>query len=345
MYLSGPPLHVITLALADRFRRALGPERGPAFPISFSAGIDRKNFANMVACGFVPVTTCTDLLKTGGYGRLPAYLHVLEKALGAVGARTIDQYCLAAQEQQAAAAGDAARAGWLNTPIITGQTRTDPRYDQAHNHLAPKRIGSHLLLFDCITCNKCVPVCPNDANFLYATEPVDIRYHDVEVAVDGSLARCPEPHHFVLERSEQIANYADFCNHCGNCDTFCPEWDGPYLMKPSFFGSRRSFDSGAPHDGFLLQGLPGNFTLWGRIDQQLYRLDELAVEDHFRYYDGTVTLTIEQGQAVGVTGRLPSAPHRVDMGRYHALAALLAGITGPGRVTQVNTRLLAANSD
>ena len=77
MYLSGPPLHVITLALTDVFRQAIGPE----MPISYSAGVDRKNFPNMVACGFMPVTTCTDLLKTGGYGRLPPYLEDLAKAM------------------------------------------------------------------------------------------------------------------------------------------------------------------------------------------------------------------------------------------------------------------------
>ena len=61
MYLSGAPLHVITLTLAGEFRKAVGA----AFPISFSAGVDRKNFANLVACGIVPVTTCTDLLEDG----------------------------------------------------------------------------------------------------------------------------------------------------------------------------------------------------------------------------------------------------------------------------------------
>src|SRR4029079_19649879 len=51
MYLSGVPLHVITLTLAHEFRKAVGAK----FPISFSAGVDRKNFANVVACGIVPV--------------------------------------------------------------------------------------------------------------------------------------------------------------------------------------------------------------------------------------------------------------------------------------------------
>src|SRR5207237_7181145 len=38
-YLSGAPLHVITLTLADEFRRAIGPE----MPFTFSAGVDRQN--------------------------------------------------------------------------------------------------------------------------------------------------------------------------------------------------------------------------------------------------------------------------------------------------------------
>ncbi|MDP6944000.1 MAG: glutamate synthase, partial [Myxococcota bacterium] len=70
MYLSGPPLHVLAVELVRRFRETFGDR----FPISFSAGIDRKNFADAVAIGLVPVTTCSDLLKPGGYGRGEIYL-------------------------------------------------------------------------------------------------------------------------------------------------------------------------------------------------------------------------------------------------------------------------------
>ncbi len=336
MYLSGPPLHVITLALANRFRQEMGPE----MPISFSAGVDRKNFANMVACGFVPVTTCTDLLKTGGYGRLPPYLHELEKGMNAMVAETIDEFRLAARGQSAASGGDPVLAGLLNTPIIAEETRDDDRYYQARNQLVPKRINSRLLLFDCITCNKCVPVCPNDANFLYETPQVDLQYRDMEVAPEGTIAERGEPLPFRLERAEQIANFADFCNHCGNCDTFCPEWDGPYLMKPSFFGSRRSFDEGAPHDGFLLEGEPGSLSLLGRIEQQTCRMDELSEPGCFRYHDGTVTIVVEHGKVMELENGPPQRAHRIDMGRFHAMAALLAGIINPSRVQQVNTRLL-----
>ena len=41
---------------------------------------------------------------------------------------------------------------------------------------------------------------------------------------------------FEIKEIMQIACYADFCNECGNCDTFCPEYGGPYIKKPTFFG-------------------------------------------------------------------------------------------------------------
>jgi putative selenate reductase len=341
MYLSGPPLHVIALTLTDAFRQAVGPE----MPISFSAGVDRKNFPIMVACGFVPVTTCTDLLKTGGYGRLPAYLEDLATAMRAVGAATIDDFVLNGRGQREAAGGDVRRAGWLNTSIITAETIADERYTAAKNRVVPRRISSHLVLFDCITCDKCVPVCPNDANFLYDTPPVDLDYHDVEVAPDGTITECGDERHFVIERQEQIANFADFCNHCGNCDTFCPEWDGPYLKKPSFFGSRASFEAAAAHDGFLLERESGSFTLHGRIEGKPCRLETCSTDGRYVYDDGSVTLHVEDGKVSGLAANSarPAAPHRVDMGRFHTLAALLAGITSGTRVHQVNTRLLASS--
>ena len=62
--------------------------------MTFSAGVDRFNFANMVACGFRPVTTCTDLLRPGGYGRLPPYLAALQHDMKRIAATTIDEYIL-----------------------------------------------------------------------------------------------------------------------------------------------------------------------------------------------------------------------------------------------------------
>jgi putative selenate reductase len=92
MYVSGPPLHVISMNLMQRFREDLGFE----FPVSFSAGIDVKNFPAAVACGMVPVTTCTDLLRQGGFGRLPGYLKALSREMEKSGVTSREAYVLSA---------------------------------------------------------------------------------------------------------------------------------------------------------------------------------------------------------------------------------------------------------
>src|SRR5262249_9938962 len=90
MYLSGPPLQLPAMPWVERWRAAFG---GP-LPLSFSGGIDQHNVADAVACDFVPVTTCTDLLRPGGYGRLGKYLENIEEATVACGARDRDELIL-----------------------------------------------------------------------------------------------------------------------------------------------------------------------------------------------------------------------------------------------------------
>jgi len=102
MYVSGPPLHVISMTLMQRFREDLGFD----FPVSFSAGIDVKNFPAAVACGMVPVTTCTDLLKQGGFGRLPGYLKALAREMRTTGVTSREAYVLAARNHGADAVAD-----------------------------------------------------------------------------------------------------------------------------------------------------------------------------------------------------------------------------------------------
>jgi len=106
MYLSGQPLHVIAMNLMQRFREDLGFE----FPVSFSAGIDCKNFPAAVACGMVPVTTCTDLLRQGGYGRLPRYLSNLADEMGRCGVASLEAYVLTAHGHGAEAVAEALRS-------------------------------------------------------------------------------------------------------------------------------------------------------------------------------------------------------------------------------------------
>lgn len=318
IYLSGQPLHVLALHLVALWRERFGAE----VPISFSAGADARNFPGLVSLGLVPVSTCTDLLRPGGYGRLSAYMGNLDARMKAVGARNVPDYVLKAggngttalerafgevearRESTAtawpAAASLTARAAtarlmgelcgplgaldigttfergvrglrdemrpWtessgvreyvrdvesvrlrardiaaiLNTEAVVAAATADPRYACDRNREAPRRIDSHLTLFDCLTCDKCIGVCPNDANFSFPLAPVETSF--VTLTVRSGRVVEGTPVAFRTHRKRQIANFADACNDCGNCDTYCPETGGPYIEKPRFFGSRTNWE-------------------------------------------------------------------------------------------------------
>jgi putative selenate reductase len=302
IYLSGAPLHVLAVNLVGRFRQELGD----TVPVSFSAGIDRFNFPDAVALGLLPITVCTDLLRTGGYGRLPAYYRELERRMAVVGAATPDDFvirafgqgeaalaglgfaagdpalarCRAALEQGGdlkAAAGTDLYARWVsgarlrNTEDYVPRATADPRYAEPRNRTPPNKIGRHLVLFDCISCDKCVPVCPNDANFTFRPTEREFSIVKIRPAADGWEWRREGT--VTLREDHQIGTFADFCNECGNCDVFCPEDGGPYLVKPRFFGSEAVFRESRTLDGFYVEQHPGGDRILGRAAGVEYSLE------------------------------------------------------------------------
>lgn len=204
-YLSGPPLHVLAIELGHRFRERFGD----ALPISFSAGVDRKNAADTVACGFAPVTSCSDLLQPGGYGRMHSHLVELEGRMTALGvsdtATFIQRWRAPKTGQRANAASAGAGPASTNIAAYARAVVDDPRYGAAQQR-PPRKVERTLGRFDCLSCDKCIPVCPNLAIF-----NVELERHGV-----------PAP---------QIAILADACNDCGNCAAFCPEHGAPNLAK------------------------------------------------------------------------------------------------------------------
>ena len=303
MYLSGPPLHVLAVQLVDRFRRTFGDR----FPVSFSAGIDRGNFADAVAIGLCPVTVCSDLLRPGGYGRAQFYFRDLYQRMDACGATDVDELILRAFGHGAEALDRAAKAlraddetvrvakaalahsrpsavtppslyeRWiseakvLNTRTYAARLLEDPRYTKAGNSKTPPKVGSRLELFNCITCDKCVPVCPNDANFTYVLPKTTVPV--VKMSRTDGRWQAREAAPLVFDKKHQIGNFADFCNECGNCDVFCPEDGGPYVLKPRFFGSEAEWARWTSHDGFHLSRTAGRDTVLGRFDGRGFRLE------------------------------------------------------------------------
>lgn len=380
MYLSGQPLHVLSTQLLAKLRRALPivDDGAPPLAYSFSAGIDQHNFPGAVAADLCPVTTCTDLLRPGGYARLPKYLENLAGAMRKLGCNDLESYTLEAHGQapaaleqvRALAVTEAQRRGlalpadlqdklqnaasrrgspqqrlaqaglpnswaellaplWLheagtrNAERLAESALKDPRYAQAKNDKVPKKIGSQLALFDCVNCDKCVPVCPNDANFSYQVQPVSAeapRWH-----FDGHAVREEAAPRVEISAEHQLATYVDFCNGCGNCDVFCPEDGGPYVMKPHWFGTAASL-SAEPHlDGFYLEAPR---VIAGRVRGRPVHLEALA--EGWRYRDEVIEvearLTDGRVQHLGHRYLGPVIPHQVESGLLVVLATLLQGI-------------------
>ena len=174
-------------------------------------------------------------------------------------------------------------------------------------------MGTHLKLFDCLTCDKCLPVCPNAANFT-VTLPLDEIPIERLLRADGGWVR-DVLGSLPVTRKHQIANYADFCNECGNCDVFCPEHGGPYRLKPRFFGSVDSWKAEPLLDGFFLEDRE---TLHGRFDGKEFRLGSRA--EGVEYSGAGFRLTFRPADiAASAEG---TSEGSVDLTYYHIMDCL-----------------------
>ena len=357
MYLSGPPLHVLATNLVDRFRDRFGDH----YPISFSAGIDRKNFADAVAIGLTPITSCSDLLKAGGYSRATTYFRELDSRMDRLGVNTISDYIIKAYDnaEQALsecgkdvedskidecrkaldegtslleAAGEDLYGRWLsqckllNTQTYAENATLDQRYALVKNSKPPTKVGSMLELFDCLTCDKCIPVCPNDANFMLSIPPEQVPVKTLTFQ-DGNWS-VEESGKLVLEKKHQIANFADFCNECGNCDIFCPEDGGPYVLKPRFFGSRESFREFSNHDGFFIERNNGGDTVLARFSQDEYESTLMNGEVQFSGPGFNIRFSADDPEKT-VSGEAETS---VDLTRYEIMEKIRWGILESGHV-------------
>lgn len=222
----------------------------------------------------MPVTTCTDLLRKGGYGRLSSYFVNLEGRMREAGARSIPDLIArtAAVREMGAApfSGNVPEKGAAPiSPVLRNARRLlelaveDPRYRAEANRKPPRKLGTHLWLWDCLSCSKCIPVCPNDAIFEIDVEPFVGEVPVLEVGPNGWRETAQTLYRAL--KATQIALVADACNACGNWDVFCPEDGGPHVEKPRFFLSEESWQRSAPLTGFLVERDGTRVTIRGRF--------------------------------------------------------------------------------
>ena len=88
VYMSGRPLHPLAVNVAQLLSESM--ESVP--DMSFCAGADAFNSPDLLAADLGPVTTCSDLLRPGGYGRLRQYATVLAARMDAASVESLGEW-------------------------------------------------------------------------------------------------------------------------------------------------------------------------------------------------------------------------------------------------------------
>jgi putative selenate reductase len=290
MYVSGAPLHVISMTLMQKFREDLGFE----FPVSFSAGIDVKNFPAAVACGMVPVTTCTDLLKQGGFGRLPGYLNALGREMAQAGVTSREAYVLHAgghaepallealselpadamerlrevasdspDELPKAIRSEAAAAGRDVEAAVLRATRVAGRLNgrdivpalaadrRYHAETNAKPPREIDSVLELYDCINCdLCVSACPNDAIFAYEAAPRNVETLIVGPGPGGLSLTPGAGFTIREAHQLAVYTGGCNECSNCEVYCPEHGAPFRVKERIFPSADAFQA-STDDGFF----------------------------------------------------------------------------------------------
>ena len=81
------------------------------------------------------------------------------------------------------------------------------------------------------------------------------------VVANGQYQLLPDGK-FEITQGIQILNIDNFCNECGNCNTFCPTQGAPYKTKPKVFLTKTSFDEA--DNGYYLEKSEEETLLMGK---------------------------------------------------------------------------------
>ncbi len=163
MYLSGRPLHAISINLAHKLQTDFAGK----LDISFSAGIDAFNFGAVLASNLKPVTVCTDILKPGGYLRLNQYLEEIRLRFKEKKAGSINQYIM----NSSPGANDINEAGLRYLKNYAGSVLENKAYKADNQPFDSIKTSRELGAYDCVQA-PCVEACATDQDipeYMYQT--------------------------------------------------------------------------------------------------------------------------------------------------------------------------------
>ncbi len=207
-YLSGKALHPIAINIAKKFRNDISAE----LEISFSAGVDAFNFKDVILANLTPITVSSDLLKPGGYGRLPQYLSNLSEEINKSGSNDIKNFILKTGNGK-----DLTSSALRNLIDYSGKTVTASEYKSFGFKKKETKTDRELTLFDCIKA-PCTDSCGTSQNvpeYMYLT----------------SIGKFDKALETVLETNPFPAVTGMVCDH--KCQTTCTRsnYDNPLRIR------------------------------------------------------------------------------------------------------------------
>ena len=143
MYLSGRPLHALTVQLAH----CLAEDVEHPLMMSFSGGADAHNVAELIHSGMRTITVCSDLLRPGGYLRFSQYIDKLEGSLDAANANSIEEFVRSGEANDEEPTSDIACENLRDyaDAVLSARAYQRETFDRSHTKTS-RRLG----LFDCI---------------------------------------------------------------------------------------------------------------------------------------------------------------------------------------------------
>ena len=209
VYMSGRALHPISVLVAEKLQSDFDGQ----LDISFSAGADAFNLAEILECNIRPVTVCSDLLKPGGYARLHQYLEILNEKILATGSTNLTEFILSHSDGEE----DVTQAGLANLKAYAGSVSADERYHQHHFPNQSIKTDRPLMTFDCIAA-PCINECAVNQDI------PGYMYH----AAQGDFQRALE----IILRNNPMPHVAGLvCDHL--CQSKCTRinYDRPLLIR------------------------------------------------------------------------------------------------------------------
>lgn len=208
VYMSGRALHPISINLAAKLRN----EFNGNLDISFSAGVDAFNIAQVIKCNLKPVTVCSDLLKPGGYTRTLQYLENLDSEIKNINAENLHEFILNSSSQS-----DLISASLQNLNEYAEFVLNDKRYKKEFFKYDNIKTERKLTTYDCVHA-PCIEECA------ISQDIPDYMYYTANGEFDKAFD--------VIAKTNPLPNITGMvCDHL--CQSKCTRinYDNPLLIR------------------------------------------------------------------------------------------------------------------